>query len=170
METGKYGIKLWCYAVAAFIFGVLDLYLGILAVAAFAIIAEKNKWLNNQVIQALLLYLLYWLIILAINWTIGGLGKLFQLVTLYGAASVVGTITNVIKDIIFVAYLVFSVIAVIRCIMGKDGVFFLAKLSDKITTIKAKKEDEKEEKAGMQEVKTEKKKADTKEGEAGDKE
>lgn len=142
--TGKYGVKLWFYAVAAFIFGALNLYLGIIAVAAFAIIAEKDKWLNNQVIQALLLYLLYCLCVLVINWSIGGLGKLFTLLELYGASNVIMDITNVINDIIFVAYLVFVVIAIFRCMSGKNGVFFLTKLSEKIVNIADKKTQEKE--------------------------
>lgn len=136
MVTGKYGVKLWCYAVAAFIFGVLDLYLGIIAVAAFAIIAEKDKWLNNQVIQALLLYLLYSLIILVIDWSIGGLAKLFVLLELFSAATTLGRIINIIKDIFFVVYLVFVIVAVFRCISGKDGVSFLSKISNKLIDIK----------------------------------
>jgi hypothetical protein len=133
METGKYGVKLWCYAVAAFIFGVLDLYLGVIAVAAFAILAEKNKWLNNQVIQALLLYLLYQLLVLIIAWSFGGLGRLFQLMNLFSAAATMTDIVNIINGVLYVTYIVFTVIAIFRCLGGKDGVSFLANLSAKFT-------------------------------------
>lgn len=145
METGKFGIKLWCYAVAAFVFGILDLYLGVLAVAAYAIIAEKDKWLNSQVIQALLLYLLYQLILVAIDWSIGGLLKLLLLLNSFGATGVLRDIIGIIKDIVFVAYLVFTVIAVFRCISGKNGVFFLSKISDKLTNLKEKPEEKSKE-------------------------
>lgn len=133
MGTGKFGIKLWCYAVVAFLFGVLDLYLGIIAVAAFAIIAEKDKWLNNQVIQALLLYLLYHLLIVVIDWSVGGLLKLFVLTDSFNAAAVLRDIIGVIKDVAFVAYLVITIIALLRCISGKNGVSFLSKASNKLT-------------------------------------
>lgn len=142
--TGKYGVKLWFYAAAVFIFGALNLYLGVIAVAAFAIIAEKDKWLSNQVIQALLLYLLYCLCVLIIDWTIGGLGDLFDLVGLFVAANIIEVITDIIKDIIFVVYLVFVVIAIFRCMSGKNGVFFLSNLSEKIVNISDKKTQNKE--------------------------
>lgn len=138
METGKFGVKLWCYAAAAFIFGVLDLYLGVIAVAAFAIIAEKDKWLNIQVIQAILLYLLFQLSVLIIDWSFGGLAQLFLMLKAYGASSVLGTIDSVIKGLIYVAYIVFVVIALFRLFKGKDGVFFLSKLSNKLVSHKEK--------------------------------
>lgn len=111
----------------------LDLYLGIIAVAAFAIIAEKDKWLNNQVIQALLLYLLYHLLIVVIDWSVGGLLKLLVLTDSFNAAAVLRDIIGVIKDVAFVAYLVFTIIALLRCITGKNGVSFLSKTSNKLT-------------------------------------
>lgn len=135
MKVGKFGVRLWCYAVAAFIFGVLDLYLGVLAVAAFAIIAEKDEWLNNQVIQALLLYLVYCLVILVADWSIGGLAKLLNLLKQYDAASLISKIVSIIKDIIFVAYIVFVIIAIFRCISGKDGAPYFSKASQKMLSI-----------------------------------
>ncbi len=149
MKEGKSGVKLWYYAVAAFIFGALNLYLGILAVAAFALIAEKDKWLNNQVIAALLLYLIYSLSALAVDWSVGGLAKLFLLIKIYSPAAMVTQIAGIIKDVIFVIYLVFDIIAILRCAAGKDGVPYLTRISDKAQDIANKENTPEENKEGI---------------------
>lgn len=139
MKTGKYGVKLWCYAVAAFIFGILNLYIGLIAVAAFALLAEKDKWLNNQIMQAVLLYLFYCLAIVLINISVGGLGKLFLLMKIFDASATFAQITTILNDIVFVVYVVFALIAAFRCASEKDGVPFLVKLSDKLLIMSEKR-------------------------------
>jgi hypothetical protein len=132
MKTGKFGIKLWVFAVVAFAFAAFELYLGLIAAFAFAILLEKDKWLNKQVILAILLFVLYNFAIIALDWTIGGLAKLLVLANALRAARIVNDITGIIQDIIYVLYIAINVLAIIRCFMGKDGIPAFVKVVDKV--------------------------------------
>ena len=59
MAKGKFGLSLAAVAVIAFGFCALRQPQSVLLVAGFALLAEKDEWLNRQVVQALLLTIAY---------------------------------------------------------------------------------------------------------------
>lgn len=102
-----------------------------LLVVGFALLAEKDEWLNRQAMQALLLTIAYYLAELVTSWVFGGLARLFGLVNLYGAASSMSTVDSFVGDVLYLALIVFSVLAVVRVLRGKDaGLPFLSKMAD----------------------------------------
>lgn len=131
MTKGRFGLSFSAIAVIAFSFAALRQPTAVLLVTGFALLAEKDEWLNKQALQALLLTLTYYIIDMASNWLLGGLARLFSWVKLYGTSSVMLTINSVIGDLLFLALAVVSVIAILRVLNGKDANLpWLAKLAD----------------------------------------
>ena len=83
MTKGKFGLGLAVIAVIAFGFCALRQPQSVLLVAGFALLAERDGWLNRQAMQALLLTIAYYLIELVVGWICGGLAWLFAWVGLY---------------------------------------------------------------------------------------
>ncbi len=131
MTKGKFGLSLAAVAVIAFGFAALRQPQSVLLVVGFALLAEKDEWLNRQAMQALLLTIAYYLAELVTGWIFGGLARLFGLVNLYGAVSAMGTAGSFVGDVLYLALIVFSVLAVLRVLRGKDaGLPFIAKMAD----------------------------------------
>ena len=131
MTKGKFGLSLAAVAVIAFGFTALRQPQSVLLVVGFALLAEKDEWLNRQAMQALLLTIAYYLAELVTGWVFGGLTRLFGLVNLYGAASAMSTVDSFVGDALYLALIVFSVLAVLRVLRGKDaGLPFLSKMTD----------------------------------------
>lgn len=131
MTKGKFGLSLAAVAVIAFGFAALRQPQSVLLVVGFALLAEKDEWLNRQAMQALLLTIAYYLAELVTSWVFGGLARLFGLVNLYGAASSMSTVDSFVGDVLYLALIVFSVLAVVRVLRGKDaGLPFLSKMAD----------------------------------------
>lgn len=131
MTKGKFGLSLAAVAVIAFGFAALRQPQSVLLVVGFALLAEKDEWLNRQAMQALLLTIAYYLAELVTGWVFGGLTRLFGLVNLYGAASAMSTVDSFVGDVLYLALIVFSVLAVLRVLRGKDaGLPFLSKMTD----------------------------------------
>jgi hypothetical protein len=131
MTKGKFGLSLAAVAVIAFGFAALRQPQSVLLVVGFALLAEKDEWLNRQAMQALLLTIAYYLAELVTGWVFGGLVRLFGLVNLYGAASAMSTVDSFVGDVLYLALIVFSVLAVLRVLRGKDaGLPFLSKMTD----------------------------------------
>lgn len=131
MTKGKFGLSLAAVAVIAFGFAALRQPQSVLLVVGFALLAEKDEWLNRQAMQALLLTIAYYLAELVTGWVFGGLARLFGLVNLYGAASAMSTVDSFVGDVLYLALIVFSVLAVLRVLRGKDaGLPFLSKMTD----------------------------------------
>ena len=61
MKKGRFGVSLTAIAAIAFLFTALRQPQSVLLVAGFALLAEKDEWLNRQVLQALLLTIAYYL-------------------------------------------------------------------------------------------------------------
>lgn len=55
MDKGNMGIKLSFYAIVAFLVAATGGMLTLFVLAGFVFVVEKNKWLNNQILQAVLL-------------------------------------------------------------------------------------------------------------------
>ena len=83
MTKGKFGLSPTAVAVIAFGFCALRQPQSVLLVAGFALLAEKDEWLNRQALQALLLAIAYYLAELVTGWICGGLAWLFGWVSLY---------------------------------------------------------------------------------------
>lgn len=130
MTKGKFGLSLAAIAVIAFGFAALRQPTSVLLVCGFALLAEKDEWLNKQAMQALLLTIVYYLAELVMGWIFGGLARFFGWVKLYGAVSAMGTAGSFVGDILYLALIVFSVLAVVRVLRGKDaGLPFIAKMA-----------------------------------------
>lgn len=131
MTKGKFGLSLAAVAVIAFAFCALRQPQSVLLVAGFALLAEKDEWLNRQTLQALLLTIAYYLAELVTGWVFGGLARLFGWVKLYGAADAMSTAGSFLGDVFYLALIVFSVLAVLRVLRGKDaGLPFISKMMD----------------------------------------
>lgn len=128
---GKFGLSLAAIAVIAFGFAALRQPQSVLLVAGFALLAEKDEWLNRQALQALLLTIVYYLAELVTGWIFGGLARFFSWVGAYAAASVMGTANTFVSGALYLALVVFSVLAVLRVLRGKDaGLPFISKMAD----------------------------------------
>ena len=131
MTKGKFGLSLAAVAVIAFGFCALRQPQSVLLIVGFALLAEKDEWLNKQSMQALLLTVTYYLAELVTGWLFGGLARLFGWVELYRAASVMGTAGSVVSGALYLALIVFSVLAVLRVLRGKDaGLPFISKMAE----------------------------------------
>ncbi len=121
MTKGKFGLSPTAVAVIAFGFCALRQPQSVLLVAGFALLAEKDEWLNRQALQALLLAIAYYLAELVTGWICGGLAWLFGWVSLYSAAGAMGTVSSIVGGILYLALIVFSVLAVLRVLRGQDA-------------------------------------------------
>lgn len=130
MTKGKFGLSLAAIAVIAFGFAALRQPQSVLLVAGFALLAERDAWLNRQALQALLLTIAYYLATLATGWVFGGLARLFGWLDAYGAQNAMAKADSFMGDLLYVALIVFAVIAVINLLRGRDaGLPFLSKMS-----------------------------------------
>jgi len=130
MTKGKFGLSLAAIAVIAFGFAALRQPTSVLLVCGFALLAEKDEWLNKQAMQALLLTIAYYLAELVMGWIFGGLARFFGWVKLYSAVSAMGTAGSFVSDVLYLALIVFSVLAVVRVLRGKDaGLPVIAKMA-----------------------------------------
>ena len=130
MTKGKFGLSPTAVAVIAFGFAALRQPQSVLLVVGFALLAEKDEWLNRQAMQALLLTIAYYLAELVTGWLFGGLARFFGWVKLYGAVDAMSTVGSFVDGALYLALIVFSVLAVLRVIRGKDaGLPFIAKMA-----------------------------------------
>lgn len=131
MTKGKFGLSLSATAVIAFGFAALRQPTAVLLVCGFALLAEKDRWLNKQTMQALLLTITYYLTTLVTNWVYGGLARFFGWLGINNVQRAVNTFNTFIGDLVYLALIIFAVIAILRVLRGKDaGLPFLAKIAD----------------------------------------
>jgi hypothetical protein len=130
MTKGKFGLSLSFIAVIAFGFAAFSQPLAVLLICGFALLAEKDEWLNKQVLQSLLLVVFYNLVILVIDLLFDGLTWLLGTMRAYGAQSTMLTVNSFIDGLIYIVLIVFAVIAILRVLRGKDaGIPLLSKLA-----------------------------------------
>ena len=98
MTKGKFGLSLAAVAVISFGFVALRQPQCVLLIAGFALLAEKDEWLNRQVMQAILLTVAYYLVDLVIGWIFVGIARLFSWSRLYGAAGAMSSVDAVLSD------------------------------------------------------------------------
>lgn len=121
MNKGKFGISPAAIAVLAFCFCILRQPTAILLVCGFALAAEKDKWLNRQVLQALILSVEYSLADLVLDWIFGGLSRFFSWVELYRAASAISQTGSVISSILYIAFVVLAALAILQVMKGNEA-------------------------------------------------
>ena len=80
MTKGKFGLSLSAIAVIAFAFAALRQPTVVLLICGFALLAEKDEWLNKQTMQALLATIIYYLVILVTDWLFRRIGEVVYLV------------------------------------------------------------------------------------------
>ncbi len=121
MKKGKFGLSLPLIAMIAFVFTALNQPIALLLVVGYAFLAEKDAWLNRQVIQALLLWVVYAVGLLAIDLVFGLLDSLFTVATIFGAFSIFGTIKALLEAALFITVIVFIILAICKVLKGNDA-------------------------------------------------
>jgi len=121
MSKGKFGINLTAIAVIAFVFAALGNPTAVLLVAGFALLAERNEWLNRQAMQALLLNLSYALVNLVLGWLFSRIVWFFSEVEAYKAAKFFNDAKGYVDGALYVALIVLCVLAIIRVMKGKEA-------------------------------------------------
>lgn len=115
MKKGRFGFYPWLYPLLAFLFAILGQPVLCLLVAGFAIAAEQHAWAARQSIQALLLGVASSLISVVLN-TLSGLFYAMPVVGSY-----LGRAFDVIDSLVWVAILVFAIVAIARVLKGQDA-------------------------------------------------
>ncbi len=129
MKKGRFGVSLTAIAAIAFLFTALRQPQSVLLVAGFALLAEKDEWLNRQVLQALLLTIAYYLAAMILDWIFGGISKFFGYFGVYIIQNTMAQVNTFFGDLVYIVLIVFTVIALIKVIGGKDaGLPFISKL------------------------------------------
>jgi len=121
MTKGKFGLSLVSIAVMAFAFCVLQQPQPVLLIAGFALIAEKDEWLNKQVFQALFLTIAYYITNLVLGWVFVGLARFFGWIDVYKIQNAFLTINSVVSNLLYIALVVLSIIAIFRLLQGQDA-------------------------------------------------
>lgn len=126
MEKSKLGIRLWVYAALAFVLAALGQTLLCGLLCGFALVAEKNRWLNRQMIQAFALIL-----------ASAAISAVFGLLNPISAIPFVGTVfskaVNVVERLIDLLVIVLAVVGVLNVARGKDaGIPLLSGMAEKL--------------------------------------
>lgn len=114
METGKLGLRIAFYGVAAFILAFLGYSTLIFLLAGIALLVEKNEWATRQIIQAFGLCVISSLIYSAFD----VLDFLYD-IPFVGAAY--GTIMGLINAIISIIVLIFCIMGIVRNMKGQEA-------------------------------------------------
>lgn len=130
MAKGKFGLSLSAIAVIAFGFAALGQPQSVLLVTGFALLAERDAWLNRQTMQALLLTIAYYLADLVTGWVFGGLARILGWARLYGAAGALETVSSVVGDALYIVLIALAALAALQVLRGKDaGLPFLSRMA-----------------------------------------
>lgn len=141
MKKGKFGLSLAAIAIIAFGFTILRQPTAVLLVCGFALLAEKDEWLNRQVLQALLLTLVYYLVDLVAGWIFGVLSRFFDWVKLYRVVETISKVDLFIGSVLYLGLIGLSIFAIVRLLSDKEaGLPLISKLAagDFKTVAKAK--------------------------------
>lgn len=131
MEKGKYGITLNVIAIIAFALGLFGFLEALILVVGFSLIGEKNQWLTKQVLQALFLRIAYSLGTTIVNWLFIIINTLLKPVRNLGVISGTASVQAFLNGILYIALLVFTILAVLKLLKQKDAeVPFISKLAD----------------------------------------
>jgi hypothetical protein len=122
MRKGYLNIDMGVIAVAAFVAAIFNWVIPFTLIIGLALVVEKNTWLNQQVLEAGVLYVSYRAVTLVIqDWLFGSLARLFETARAYDAESVMRTIGRVFSTVFLIVFLVGAVWAIVRLIMGRSA-------------------------------------------------
>lgn len=129
MKKGKFGISLVAIAVIAFSFGVLKQPQSVLLIAGFALLAERDEWLNKQVMQALLLIVTYYVAVFVSNFILGGFAQSLIFLEFYKAGEAITKVNAFIIGVFGIVLIIISILAILRILKGKDaGLPYISKI------------------------------------------
>ena len=114
MEKSKLGIRLWVYAALAFVLAALGQTLLCGLLCGLAVVAEKNRWLNRQMIQAFAL-------ILASAAISTVLGLLNPINSIPFVGLVFSKIVSTVNSLIDLLVIVLAVVGILNVARGKDA-------------------------------------------------
>ncbi|WP_322176370.1 hypothetical protein [Acutalibacter caecimuris] len=112
MKKGKYGIVLCFYPIAAFAAVILNAPMIAAALAAVAIFVERDEWAGRQSLQAWMASALVFFFDHVVRWV-------FSLVHIPVLSTLLGVVSSVLFVVVYLACIVFSVLAILR--VSKDG-------------------------------------------------
>lgn len=126
MEKSKLGIRLWVYAALAFVLAALGQTLLCGLLCGFALVAEKNRWLNRQMIQAFALIL-----------ASAAVSTVLSLLSPIGSIPFVGMIfskvVSTVNSLIDLLVIVLAVVGVLNVARSKDaGIPLLSGMAEKL--------------------------------------
>ncbi|MEA4816421.1 MAG: zinc ribbon domain-containing protein [Lachnospiraceae bacterium] len=121
MTKGKFGLSLASIAAIAFAFCVFQQPQSVLLIAGFALLAEKEEWLNRQVFQALFLTIAYYITNLVLGWIFRGLARFFGWIEVYKVQNGLLTINSVVSSLLYIALVALSIIAILRLLRGQEA-------------------------------------------------
>ena len=126
MEKSKLGIRLWVYAALAFVLAALGQTLLCGLLCGLAVVAEKNRWLNRQMIQAFAL-------ILASAAISTVLGLLNPINSIPFVGLVFSKIVSTVNSLIDLLVIVLAVVGILSVARGKDaGIPVLSGMAEKL--------------------------------------
>lgn len=131
MKTGKFGLSFIMVSILAFVLGFFGFTEILVLVLGFGVIAERDKWLTKQTLQALYLRLSYSITIMVLGWVFTAFSWLFGIFKAYNAVTVISDIQAVINTVLYIGLFALSVFAVLNLFKGKDAsVPLISKLAD----------------------------------------
>lgn len=127
MGKGKFGLALSVYAVIGFVLAALNQTVLCFVLLGFVMVAENNIGLSRTVAQAALLSVFHTAVGAVIDWISDAIASVFSLGGLFGdlvtggIASVVSSVFGFFHFLLFVAVVVFAVLALINVFKGKEA-------------------------------------------------
>ncbi len=132
MNKGKFGISLSLIAAVSFVLAALNQTLALVLIVGFSFLLEKDLWLKRQTLQALLLCLTYNVIGIIRNIFFDIFYEIFDKTEAYKASILFSDINSMLSDLIYIAFIVFCVIALVNVLKAKDANLpVLSKIADK---------------------------------------
>lgn len=127
MGKGKFGMALSVYAVIGFILAALNQTVLCFVLLGFVMVAENNLNLSRTVAEAALLSTFHTAVGAVIDWIADSIASIFSLGGLLGdlisggISSVVSSVFGFFNFLLFVAVLVFAILAIVNVLKGKEA-------------------------------------------------
>lgn len=131
MKNGQYGLNPISIAIIAFVIGFFGFLEVLILVVAFAVMAEKDKWLTMQTLKALFLRLSYSIISIILGWVFNGFQAVLNTFDAYEAMKTLSSIQTFINGILYVALFIIVILAVLNLLKGKDvRIIYISEMVD----------------------------------------
>lgn len=121
MDDKKFEISSIAIGILSFILIFFGFMEGVLLLLGFSILIQKDYWLTKQALQALYLRIVYLVGILVVGWIFKGILFILDLVDAYKAREYVLAIRGFLEGAIYICFLVFVVVSVMKLLKGQDA-------------------------------------------------